>query len=194
MPASLLGRDAEVDPGAVVGYGHDADTPPTKIGDRARIRRGTVVYADVTAGDDFRTGHDALLRAGTRLGDDVLVGTDAVLDGNVEVGSHVSIQTGAYLPAETTVGDNAFVGPRVVCTNDPYPIRRDDDLDGPTIEDGASIGANATLLPGVTVGEGSFVAAGAVVTEDVPPARLAVGNPAEHRQLPEPLSGVNAIA
>lgn len=194
MPECVLGRDATIDAGAVVGYGHSSDEPPARIGDRARIRRGTVVYADVTAGDDFRTGHDALVRAGTRIGDDVLVGTGAVLDGNVQVGSHVSIQTGAYLPAETTVGDNAFVGPRVVCTNDPYPIRRDEDLDGPTIENGVSVGANATLLPGVTVGEGAFVAAGAVVTDDVPPARLAVGNPAEHRELPEPLSGVNAIA
>ena len=65
---------------------------------------------------------------------------------------------------------------------------------GPTIEDGASIGANATILPGVTVGEDAFVAAGAVVTEDVPAGMLARGVPATHHPLPEPLDGPNLIA
>jgi acetyltransferase-like isoleucine patch superfamily enzyme len=98
-----------------------------------------------------------------------------------------------YVPPATTIGDDVFVGPRAVLTNDPYPIRKDVDLDGPTLEDHVSIGANATLLPGVTVGEGAFVAAGAVVTDDVPPETLAVGNPAQSRDLPAELDGRNQI-
>ena len=73
-------------------------------------------------------------------------------------------------------------------------FRVDTDLEGATLGDDVSIGANATVLPGVTVGKGSFVAAGAVVTEDVPPHRLAVGVPAETRPLPEKLDGGNVLA
>ena len=86
-----------------------------------------------------------------------------------------------------------FLGPCAVLTNDAYPIRTESELTGPTLEDHVSVGANATLLPGVTVGEGSFVAAGSVVTDDVPPETLAVGAPAEHRSLPDKLEGGNRI-
>ncbi|WP_459192001.1 acyltransferase [Halosimplex sp. J119] len=178
---------------AVVGEsGGDTDAP-TRIGDDATIRGGTIVYRDVEIGDGFSTGHHALVRGGTTLGDDVLVGSHAVLDGDLDVGSHVSCQTGVYLPPETTVGDNVFLGPHAVVTNDPYPVRPTSELVGATIESGASVGANATILPGVTVGEGSFVAAGAVVTEDVPSESLAVGAPAIHEPLPEELRGGNEL-
>lgn len=188
------GDGATIDDGATVGYVHDEDASPTVLGDDATVRQGTIVYCDVAVGDDFTTGHNALVREDTVIGDDVVVGTDTVIDGACRLGSRVSLQTGVYVPRDTTIGDDVFVGPRAVLTNDPYPVRREVDLDGPTVEDHASIGANATLLPGVTVGRGAFVAAGAVVTEDVPPETLAVGTPAEHRALPETLDGPNHIA
>jgi acetyltransferase-like isoleucine patch superfamily enzyme len=188
----VRGDGCTIDETATVGYGEfDA---PTRIGDDATIRAGTIVYGDVSIGDGFATGHDALIREGTTIGDDVLVGTKTVVDGTTTIGSHVSLQTDVYVPAETTIGRNVFVGPSAVLTNDEYPVRTDDGLEGPTIEDGASIGANATLLPGVTVGENAFVAAGAVVTEDVPPDSLAMGTPATVRPLPEQLEGPNRLA
>lgn len=194
MTACELGANPTIDDGVVLGYGHTADTKPVTIGDRAQIRQGTIVYTDVGVGDEFETGHGALVREGCRLDDNVLLGTRAVLDGDVTVGSHGSIQTGSDLPREATIGDNAFVGPHAVFTNDPYPIRRDEPLHSPTLADGVSIGANATLLPGITVGEDAYVAAGAVVTRDVPPSPLVVGNPATLRDLPESPAGVNALA
>jgi acetyltransferase-like isoleucine patch superfamily enzyme len=180
---------------ATVGVAYDDDAGPTVFGDDATVRAGTIVYGDVEIGDDFTTGHNALVREETRIGDDVLLGTNAVIDGRVRIGSHVSLQTGVYLPRKTVVGDEVFLGPYVVCTNDPYPIRlMDEDLSGPRIEDHVSVGANATLLPGVSVGEGSFVGAGSVVTGDVPPETLAVGVPARHEPLPPELRGGNSIA
>ena len=187
------GANATIDDGATVGYSHDPDAPPARLGDDATVRAGTIIYTGVETGDDFSTGHNALVREDTTIGDDVLVGTDAVLDGTTTIGSHVSLQTGVYLPTNTTVGDQVFVGPRAVLTNDPHPVRREADLAGPTLEDGVSVGANATLLPDITIGEGSFVAAGAVVTRDVPPETLAVGVPARHEPLPDSLSGGNSI-
>lgn len=190
---SRLGEDCVLDEPENVGYVHDEDAEPATIGDRARIRQGTIVYCDVEIGDDLTTGHNALIREETTIGDGVIVGTDTVIDGRTEIGSNVSLQTGVYVPTDTTIGDNVFVGPRVVMTNDPYPVRRDVDLVGPTLADGVSVGANATILPGVRIGEGSFVAAGSTVTEDVPADTLALGTPARHRELPENLSGENTL-
>ncbi|ELY84853.1 hexapeptide repeat-containing transferase [Natrialba taiwanensis DSM 12281] len=192
MTAFESGEDCTIDPEATVGYGEFDE--PTLLGDGATIRAGSIVYGDVTIGDEFTTGHDVLVREATAIGDDVLVGTKTVIDGQTTIGSHVSLQTNVYVPTETRIGSNVFIGPSAVLTNDEYPVRTDNGLEGPTIEDGASIGANATLLPGVTIGEGAFVAAGAVVTDDVPPGRLAVGAPATIESLPGPLDGPNQLA
>lgn len=178
---------------ATVGYEYAADSQKPRIGTDATIRPGTIIYDDVVIGDHFSTGHYALVRELTDIGDDVLVGTNTVIDGRSTLGSNISLQTGVYVPSNTTIGDQVFVGPHAVLTNDPYPIRQETELTGPTLEDHVSIGANATILPDVTVGKGSFVAAGAVVDDDVPPETLAVGVPAEHRPLPEPLRRRNDI-
>lgn len=187
MTDAAFGPEADVHPGTTLG--EDGDRPT--IGAAPTIRRDTTIYADVEIGDRFTTGHGALVREDTVIGDDVLVGTHAVVDGSCSLGDHVSLQTGVYLPTNTTVGDRAFFGPHAVLTNDRYPLRGEAYLDGPTVEADVSVGANATVLPGVTLGEGSFVAANAVVTEDVPPGTLAVGAPASHESLPQSLQGGN---
>ncbi|MFP8891752.1 DapH/DapD/GlmU-related protein [Natrialbaceae archaeon A-CW2] len=186
------GDDCTIDEGVTIGYGDSFG--PTSIGDGATIRQGSIIYGDVAIGDEFTTGHRVLVREETTIEDDVLVGTNTVIDGRTDIGSHVSLQSAVYIPTGTTIGDNVFIGPGAVLTNDPYPIRTDVELEGPTIEDGASIGANATLLPGVTVGENAFVAAGALITRDVPSNTLAVGVPATERPLPAGLEGPNQLA
>jgi len=178
------------------GIGNDAtlrerDGEAPTFGADPTVRDGTVVYPDVEVGDRLSTGHHAVIRGSTRIGDDVLVGTNVVIDGDCTLGDGVSLQTGAYLPKGTTLGDRVFLGPNAVLTNDPSPLRRETTLDGPTLEDDVSVGANATILPGVTVGAGAFVAAGAVVTADVPPETLAIGTPARHESLPAGLKGGN---
>lgn len=176
-----------------VGYSEDDDAGTPTIGEGATIRSGSVIYADVQIGRDFVTGHNVLVREGAVIGDEVVVGTNTVVDGKSTVGDHVSMQTGVYVPPYSEIGDEVFLGPHAVLTNDPYPVRTDAALEGPTIEEGASIGANATLLPDVTVGARSFVAAGAVVTKDVPPDTLATGVPADHEPLPDRLAGGNDL-
>lgn len=189
-----VGDGVDIDRSALVGHVYDKNCQPAVLGDDATIRAGTLIYGDVVAGDRLNTGHDALIRERTELGDDVLVGTQAVIDGRTSVGSNVSLQTGVYIPSNSEIGSRVFIGPRAVLTNDPYPLRQDVELEGPVLEDDVSIGANATILPEVHIGERSFVAAGAVVTKDVPADTLAVGNPAEHRPLPEQLQGENTEA
>jgi acetyltransferase-like isoleucine patch superfamily enzyme len=144
-------------------------------------------------GDGFVTGHNIVVREMTAIGDDVLVRTNTVIDGYSTLGSNVSLQSNIYVPQYTTIEDRVFVGPCAVLTNDPYPVRTETDLVGPTLNSDVTVGANATVLPDVTVGRGSLVAAGSVVTEDVPPETLAVGTPARHQDLPERLSGGNDL-
>ncbi|WP_137290190.1 DapH/DapD/GlmU-related protein [Natronorubrum halophilum] len=178
---------------AIVGYEYEPDSRPPVLGESPTIRSGTIIYNDVVSGDDFRTGHNAVVREFTTLGDNVLVGTNTVIDGETDVGSNVSLQTDVYVPTNTTIGDNVFVGPGAVMTNDPAPTRQQTSLRGPTLEDHVSVGANATVLPGLTIGRGSFVAAGSIVTRDVPERRLAVGSPATLERLPEQLRGRNRL-
>lgn len=184
--------DTAVSDRATVGHQYEAESREPVIGTNPTIRPGTIIYDDVVIGDRLNTGHFAVIRERTEIGDDALVGTNVTIDGTATIGSNASFQTGAYVPSETTIGDHVFLGPNAVLTNDPYPLRRDADLEGPSLEDHVSVGANATVLPGVTVGSGSFVAAGAVVTRDVPQRTLAIGAPASHEPLPASLRGGNA--
>jgi acetyltransferase-like isoleucine patch superfamily enzyme len=163
------------------------------IGDNAVIRSNSVVYTNVEIGNNLRTGHNVLIREDTLTGDNVLIGTNTIIDGHTSIGSNVSIQGNVYIPLNVIIEDNVFIGPCAVLTNDKYPIRKKSDLKGPVLRRGASIGANATLLPGVEIGEGAMVAAGALVTRDVPPWKLAIGFPACIKELPEELKTVNTI-
>ncbi len=157
----------------------------TVIGKNAVLRSGTIIYCDVVIGDDFQTGHNVMIREQTRIGDRTAIGTSTVIDGSTTIGSDARIQSMVYIPTNTTIGDRVFIGPNAVLTNDRYPPHGAGSLAGPVIRDGAAIGANTTILPGVTIGKGSLVAAGSIVTRDVPDYMLAIGSPARLRELPE---------
>ena len=164
-----------------------------RIGSRCIIRSEAVIYRDVEIGNYVRTGHKVLIRERCRIGDHVLVGTNVVIDNDTIIGSRVSIQSMVYIPTGTVIEDQVFIGPNVVFTNDKFPIRIKAPLNAPRIRRGASIGANATILPGVVVGRGAMVAAGAVVTRDVPPWHLAIGSPARVSKLSPRLRRANQI-
>lgn len=157
----------------------------TIIGKNAVIRSGTIIYCDVTIGDNFQSGHNVMIREKTKIGNRVAIGTSAVIEGNTIIGDEVSLQSMVYIPTDTVIGNNVFIGPNTVLTNDRYPPTRIGGLKGPQIRANAAIGANATLLPGVCIGEGALVAAGAIVTRDVPAHMLAIGAPAKITDLPQ---------
>ncbi len=169
----------------------ESSWPATTIGDSAVIRAGSIIYCAVTVGNDFKTGHNVMIREDTVIGDDVLIGTNSVIDGSTRIGSHVSIQSMVYIPTNSVIEDNVFIGPNAVFTNDKYPVRVKAELIGPILRKGATIGANATVLPGIEIGEGAIVAAGAVVTKNVPAWRVAVGSPARVTDLSEKLKKLN---
>lgn len=188
-----LGQDCRIDPDAIVGLMVEGAEGPAVLGDGAVVRAGSIIYADVRAGKRLRTGHHVLVRSRTIIGDDVIVGTSSVIDGDVEIGSRVKIETAVYIPTHARIGCRVFLGPRATLTNDRYPLRQRNTYrpQGPILEDDVTIGAGAILLPGVRIGGGSFVGAGAVVTRDVPPWSLVVGNPGRVAELPERLREEN---
>ena len=160
----------------------------TVIGKNAVLRSGTIIYCDVTIGDQFQSGHNVLIREKTRIGDRVAIGTATVIEGTTTIGSDVNLQSMVYIPTNTRIGNHVFIGPNAVLTNDRYPPTGIGGLNGPEIKNGAEIGANATILPGICIGEGALVAAGAIVTRDVPAYTLAIGAPATIQPLPDPIS------
>ncbi len=177
-----LGDGAVVDDTAAIGVppGGAADGElPTLIGPGAVIRSHAVIYAGTTIGARFNAGHGALVREQNVLGDDVSVGTNAAVEFGNRVGDRVRIHTGCFL-ANCVVEDDVFIGPNVVFTDDPHPMcpRYSECVGGATVRRHVSIGANATILPGVEIGEGSLVGAGAVVVANVEAGVVVAGNPA----------------
>lgn len=159
--------------------------PGCNIGPNAIIRPGTTIYADVTIGENFSSGHNVFIREKTMIGSHVSLGTNVIIEGCSTIGDFVNIQSLVYIPTNSTIGSHVFIGPNSVLTNDRYPPYGGDNLKGPIIENQASIGANVTILPGVRIGEGSLIAAGSVVSRDVPAHTLAIGSPARFKAFPK---------
>ena len=104
------------------------------------------------------------------IGDNCNICSHVFIENDVKIGNNVTVKCGVQVWDGTVIEDNVFIGPNVTLTNDKHPKSRAKDwkCEGVTIKKGASIGANATILPGVTIGENAIVGAGTIVTKDVP--------------------------
>ena len=125
----------------------------------------------------------AIVLSGAKIGKNCNVCAQTFIESDVVVGDNVTIKCGVQLWNGMRVGNNVFIGSNATFTNDKHPksLRgecRNWECAPVIIEDNVSVGANATVLPGVRLGEGCVVGAGAVVTKDVPPGMIVVGNPA----------------
>lgn len=168
------------------GAGAEADKEagtrtPTHIGVGSVIRSHTVIYAGTRIGAGFQSGNKANIREQTVIGDDVSVGALSVVEHHVTLGDRVRLHAQVFVPEYCVLEDDAWLGPNVVLTNARYPVPTDGNraaLTGVIVGRGARIGANVTVLPGVVVGAGALIGAGAVVTRDIEPGWVYVGNPA----------------
>jgi acetyltransferase-like isoleucine patch superfamily enzyme len=131
-------------------------------------------------GEGTRVWQYVVILPGAVIGRDGNICSHCFIENKVIVGDRVTIKCGVQLWDGVTLEDDVFVGPNATFTNDLKPRSRNTSakLLPTLVKKGASIGANATILPGLTIGEGAMIGAGSVVTRDVPPGSIMVGNPA----------------
>lgn len=151
---------------------------PAAICESIRVGTGTNIWANAHV-------HD-----GAIIGQDCSICDHVYVEGGARIGDRVVVKNGALLWNGVTIEDDVFIGPGVVFTNDRYPRSRRSPSAAPRyasegnwlvptrIAEGASLGAGAIILCGITIGKFASVGAGAVVTTDVEPHRIVVGNPA----------------
>lgn len=129
-----------------------SDVQSKNIGDGTKIWQFCVVLPDA------------------KIGENCNICSHCFIENKVVIGNRCTVKCGVQLWDGVTLEDDVFIGPNVTFCNDKYPKSQNKEfkLEPVTVKRGASIGANATVLPGVTIGENALVAAGAIVTKDVP--------------------------
>jgi acetyltransferase-like isoleucine patch superfamily enzyme len=195
---TVLGEGVKVLEGAVVGKqptlsprstAKREPLRPTTIGDGTIVSTGAIVFAGSSIGARVILGDQSCVRERVEIGDDVVLGRGSYVENDTTIGAMTKIQAEAYITAYSTLEEHVFIAPCVVTTNDNWMGRtekRFGKVVGPTIRRGARVGGGAILCPAIEIGEEAFVGAGAVVTKDVPPRTVVVGNPARVlREVPD---------
>jgi acetyltransferase-like isoleucine patch superfamily enzyme len=139
-----------------------SDVQSTHIGEGTRIWQFSVVLPEA------------------RIGGDCNICSHVFIENDVVIGDRVTVKNGVQIWDGIRISNDVFIGPNVTFTNDPFPRsqQRLEKYPVISIASGASIGANATILPGISIGRGAMIGAGAVVTRDVPENAIVRGSPA----------------
>jgi acetyltransferase-like isoleucine patch superfamily enzyme len=186
-----IGDDVEIFPGTYIGkvpkgVGATARpisyNPKVSIGNNCAIGPNAVLYYDVVIGNNTLIGDGASLREQVRIGHHCLIGRYVTVNYKTIIGNHVRIMDLTHITGNCYIGNNVFISVLVSTTNDNIVVGREyeeEKIHGPHVNDGATIGAGACLLPGVTIGENAFIGSNAVVTRDVQPFDLVMGIPAK---------------
>lgn len=147
------------------------------------VHESSFVDDNVEIGEDTKIWHFSHIQSGAKIGKDCVLGQNVNVGNNVVIGNFVKIQNNVSIYEGVTLEDYVFCGPSMVFTNivDPrskYPQVGSKYYLKTLVKEGASLGANSTILCGITIGKYAFIGAGAVVTKDVPDYALVIGNPA----------------
>lgn len=146
------------------------------------VHESSYIDDDVRIGDGTKIWHFCHVQSGATIGERCSLGQNVNISNNVKIGNEVKIQNNVSVYEGVVVEDGVFLGPSCVFTNDLTPRARYPKGSAKYLKtvvcEGASIGANATIICGNTIGKYAMVAAGAVVTKDVPEYSLVKGNPA----------------
>jgi UDP-2-acetamido-3-amino-2,3-dideoxy-glucuronate N-acetyltransferase len=153
------------------------------ISESARIEEYVVIRRPVTIGERVRIGPFSFIRENTALADDVNIGDRCMLMGDLSIGKRTRLHSAVHISKGTRIGSDCFLAPFVVTTNVKYPLATNpgyrNKVEGVHIEDRVKIGAGAKIAPGVSIGHDSLIGLGAVVTKNVFPYSVVVGNPAK---------------
>lgn len=145
------------------------------------IHEKAIVETNAVIGESTKVWAFVHILSGARIGKECNICDHVFIENDVLIGNRVTIKCGVQIWDGITIEDDVFIGPNATFTNDKFPRSKiyPEHFLKTTIKNGASIGANATILPGIVVGEGAMVAAGAVVTKDVAANTMVMGNPAK---------------
>ena len=157
------------------------DTKPGNIADSATIHPTAIVDAGAHIGADTRIWHWVHICSGAHIGAGCSFGQNVFVGNDVRIGNNVKVQNNVSVYDAVTLEDDVFCGPSMVFTNVHNPraaVIRKDEYRHTLVKQGASIGANATIVCGCTIGRYAFIGAGAVITKDVPDFALMAGVPA----------------
>jgi len=149
---------------------------------KAWLHDTAIVDEGATIGDDSKIWHFSHVMSDATIGDNCILGQNVFVGKNVHIGDRSKIQNNVSVFEGVIIESEVFVGPSVVFTNVINPrahIERKDEFKKTIVKQGASIGANATILCGITIGAYAMIGAGSVVTKDVAPYELVRGNPAK---------------
>lgn len=143
------------------------------------VHPAAIVEVGASIGENTRIWAFVHVLAGAQIGADCNLCDHVFIENDVRVGDRVTIKSGVQLWDGARIEDDVFIGPNATFTNDQFPRSKRHPLQflETHVRQGASIGANATVLPGLTIGRNAVIGAGAVVTRDVPPNAIVVGNP-----------------
>lgn len=157
-----------------------ADDEPSGKGQGEVFIHSSALVDATRIGAGTRIWQFVVILPGATIGEDANICSHVFIENDVVLGARVTIKAGVQLWDGVSIEDDVFVGPNVSFTNDRYPRSGNHDfvLMRTVLRRGCSIGAGACLLPGVEIGEGATVGAGAVVTKNVAPGTIVVGNPA----------------
>jgi len=152
------------------------------VSEPPRIHETAVVDDGSSIGDGTLVWHHVHIRGGASIGPGCVIGKNVYVDEGVHIGARCKLQNNVSVYKGVTIGDDVFVGPSATFTNDRVPraFNTEWTVTPTTVLDGASIGANSTIVCGVTIGRFAMVAAGATVTHDVADHQLVAGTPARH--------------
>jgi len=142
--------------------------------------QSAIIDNGCTIGDGTKIWHFSHIMSGAMVGKDCNIGQNVVISPDVVLGNNVKVQNNVSIYTGVICEDDVFVGPSVVFTNVINPrsgVVRKHEYKNTVVKHGASIGANATIVCGVTIGEFAFIGAGTVVTKEVKPYAMVVGNP-----------------
>ena len=136
-------------------------------------------------GEDTIVWQFCVILKGAKIGNNCNINCQVFIENDVIIGNNVTIKPGVQLWDGITIEDNVFIGPNATFTNDLKPRSKHypENFLKTIVKKGASIGANATILPGLTIGEDAMIGAGSVVLKDVPPNTVWAGNPAKQIKL-----------
>jgi len=183
FPYALIGKEPK---GAGATARPPSFTRAITIGCDSSIGPGAVIFYNVDIGENTLLGDGASIREQCVIGSRCIISRYVTINYNTRVGNRTKIMDLTHITGNSVIGEDVFVSTGVFTTNDNRigAAGYQGDIQGPTIEDGAMIGAGAVLLPGVRIGRGAIVGAGSVVTRDVARATTVMGTPARIRAKP----------